>query len=247
MITAVTDKAELERLLGAQHDVYTEKIRSYAEAYGFGYDFCTFAAQDSTAVICSYYGDAVCAPVSVPDPEQSAELSSFLTFGQYRRVLMPYPLCEQLGLAENADTLYLMKCNGDVKNSVDCNKEKPVTDASLGQIYEIVSSGFDIDRDTWYTDTSHMLRHGIARAYVLGGAACAIQMFASGGVSYVSYVCTRPEMRGRGLARELLGYICAGNAENGSDTFVFCREELRDFYENAGFSLAGKAAETDKI
>ena len=243
MITAVTDRKTLETLLGSKHDIYTEKIRAFAEGYGFGYDFCTFAAQDSTAVMCSYYGDATAALVGEPDSEQASELAAYLTFGQYKRVLLPYRLCKRLGLSENAEKLCLMKCNGDVKKTDDCDKEKPVTDCPLGEIYEIVSGGFDIDRDMWYTDTSHMIRHGISRAYVLGSAACALRMFASGGISYLSYVCTRPEARGRGLATALLAHICAENAADGSKTYVFCRDELRRFYENAGFVLAGYAGE----
>ena len=136
-----------------------------------------------------------------------------------------------------------MKCNGDVKKTIGYDKEKPVTDSPLGEIYKIVSSGFDIDRDMWYTDTSHMLRHGIARAYTLAGKACAIRMFASGGISYVSYVCTLPEAQGAGYATALLEHICAENAANGAETFVFCEKELRPFYESAGFGLAGYAGE----
>ena len=243
MITAVTDRATLETLLGTMRDVYTEKIRAFAEGYGFGYDFCTFAAQDNTAVICSYYGDATAARTGELNDGQAAELEAYLTFGQYKRVLMPFSLCERIGLSESASKLFLMKCNGDVKKTIGYDKEKPVTDSPLGEIYKIVSSGFDIDRDMWYTDTSHMLRHGIARAYTLAGEACAIRMFASGGISYVSYVCTRPEARGAGYATAILAHICAENAANGAETFVFCEKDLRPFYESAGFRLAGYAGE----
>lgn len=241
MITAVTDRGTLETLLGEKRDIYTEKIRALAAGYGFGYDFCTFAAQDNSAVICSYYGGATAALTGELTDSQTEELAAYLTFGQYDSVLMSYPLCERLGLSGSAEKLCLMKCNGDVKKTIGYDKENPVTDSPLSEIYEIVSGGFDIDRDMWYTDTSHMIRHGIARAYVLGGKACAIRMFASGGISYVSYVCTRPEARGKGLATALLAHICAENAANGIETFVFCENKLRPFYESAGFELAGKA------
>lgn len=107
MITAVTDRATLETLLGTMRDVYTEKIRAFAEGYGFGYDFCTFAAQDNTAVICSYYGDATAARTGELNDGQAAELAAYLTFGQYKRVLMPFSLCERIGLSESASKLTL--------------------------------------------------------------------------------------------------------------------------------------------
>ena len=243
MISAVTDRETLDRLLDGRADIFTGKIRALADGYGFGYDFCTFAAQDDTAVVGSYYGDAAVAQTGELNDEQAEELASFLTFGQYRKLLMPYTLCERLGLSDKAEKLCLMKCKDDVKATVGYDKEKPVTDSPLGEIYEIVSGGFDIDRDMWYTDTSHMLRHGVARAYTLAGNACAIRMFAADGVSYISYVCTRPEARGRGLAKALLRHICAENASGGFDTYVLCRDELRLFYEGAGFSLTDFAGE----
>ena len=49
MIRMISDKARLYSALGGEHTVYTEKIRSLADAYGFGYDFCRFWAQDGAS------------------------------------------------------------------------------------------------------------------------------------------------------------------------------------------------------
>lgn len=236
MIRAVTDIGTLYRALGNKPDVYTEKIRSFADAYGFGYDFCRFWAQDNSAVMCSYYGDCT---VSVSDGlsgDRVEELSGFLSSGMFRRLLVPYPLSKAHGLAGLTDEAVLMRWTGDVKKYDVIDKEDIRSDVSIGQVYEIARTAFDIDPDTWYTDTSHMLRHGTAKLYMLEEGCCAVRMFASNGISYLSYVCTLPSRRGNGLAGRLLRGICTEETQNGNNVFIFCEEALAGFYEAVGFS-----------
>ena len=244
MIALIESPEELNAALsGITADVYTEKIRAFAEGYGFGYSFCRFWRQDSGAVICGYYSDAAAVCHAPLTDTQAEELAGFLTRTQFGHILMPYPLYERLGDCPDAEKTLLMKWSDDVKFSVDCDKGRLQTDVSLGQIYEIVRSGFDIDFDKWYTDTSHMLRHGIAGVYMLGNSTCAIRMYSSSGISYVSYVCTLPEQRGTGLAGKLMKLVGITEKQKGNDTFVFCRNELRHFYESAGYSCVGYGAD----
>lgn len=240
MITSVTDRETLDRAIGGYSDIYAGKVRSFADGYGFGYPFCRFWVQDGSLAVCAYYTDAAIAGELNGDPE---ELRGFLTCAGIRRVLMPYELYERLGLPGKADAVHLMCRGSDVKNTVGSDKESIETDAPLGQIYEIVRSVFDIDCDKWYTDISHMLRHGIARIYRLGNGTCAIRMYASLGAAYLSYVCTKPELRGKGLASRLIRGICRLEAEEGNDTYILCGDNLRGFYERLGFLEAGRAAD----
>ncbi len=229
---------ELYRLISGTPDVYTEKIRAYADGYGFGYGFCRFFAQDDTAVICSYYGSAVAAFTTDPDPDSAEELTSFLTCGQFAGVLMQYAAAERLGLTGLAERRLLMR-----GTAFDDGIGKLQTDVSPGEVYDIVRTGFDIDRETWYTDISHMTRHNIARAYLLEEAACAVRMYASNGVAYISYVCTLPEKRGQGFGTRLLKAVCSAGRDDGCDTYLICEDRLRRFYESAGFEICGEAAE----
>ena len=247
MIRLVSDNAELDRALSGAPDIYAEKIRSLSAAYGLGYPFCRFWVQDSGAVISGYYDSGtVASPCERIDRDDAEELAAFLCCGQFTRLLMPYPLCEKLGLAETAEKTHLMVYPRSAVKYDDIDKDVKETDISLDQIYEIAASGFDIDRDKWYTDTSHLLRHGSAGFYLLDGSACAVRMFSSDGISYISYVCTRPEKRGLGLAKRLLRHICAREcAENGAQTFIFCKDELRQFYEDTGFTACGLAADIE--
>lgn len=235
MIRAVTEPEKLYALLDAAPDIYTEKIRSFADAYGVGYDFCRFYVQDGTAALCSYYGDCTAAVICDLNPDSAEELAGFLGCGQFGRVLMPYRAALSMGLADKTRKVCLMMYPHSTGVCVDIAKESPDSDISIGQVYEIAAHGFDIDLNKWYTDMSHMLRHGSARLYSLGKSACAVRMFSSSGMSYLSYVCTLPEMRGKGLAGRLLRLICSEEAGAGNDTYVFCAGELSPFYERAGF------------
>ncbi|MBO6302164.1 MAG: GNAT family N-acetyltransferase [Ruminiclostridium sp.] len=217
------------------YDIFTEKIRAYAEGYGFDYGFCRFYEQDGgKAVICSYYGDAAAALTGELSPSQAEELSAFLTCGQFNRLLMPWEMCSALGLEDRAERRSIMR--GGIAEQAPLRSEVP-----LDSVYDIVRTGFDIDYETWYTDMSHMTRHGIAKAYLLDGA-CAVRMYASRGIAYVSYVCTLPGLRGSGLGTKLLRGVCAEERKNGFTVHIVCEDSLRGFYERAGFSLCGYAA-----
>ena len=243
MIRMISDKARLYSALGGEHTVYTEKIRSLADAYGFGYDFCRFWAQDGGAVIGSYYGEATAADCGHIGKTRRSELAAFLGCGQFIRVFMPCGLYDDQDIETRAEKRLLMKARNDIKKTDNVDKVRVYPDVSVGEIYEIASAGFDIDRNTWYTDISHMLRHGTAQLYALDESACAVKMFSSGGISYLSYICTLPQERGKGLARRLLAHICAGEAESGNEVYLFCAAELENFYLGCNFDRCGEAAD----
>lgn len=228
---------------GCAPDVYTEMVRSLYSAYGTKYDFCRFYKQDGGAVLSYYYGSGTAACTGELSDENARELSEFLRCGMLKKVLMPYDTAGRLGLPKNTSELHLMRFSNGIKITDNIDKDAVSSQNSLGEIYEIISDGFDIDRDTWYTDTSHMLRRGTAETYRLGSDCAAVKMFSSRGISYLSYVCTRKSARGKGLAKKLVGFICMSEARKGNDVFLFCGSELKNFYESIGFSEAGMAAE----
>ena len=114
MIRAITDAGALYMALGDERSVYTEKIRSLADAYGFGYDFCRFWVQDGGAVIGSYYGEATAADCGHIGKARSAELAAFLGCGQFSGVLMPNSLYEKTGF-HGAEKLLLMRAGDGIK------------------------------------------------------------------------------------------------------------------------------------
>ena len=231
MIRLLTQEPEMTE----RPDVYSEMIRSLYAAYGTKYDFCRFYEQDSGAVISYYYGAGVLSYPEVMTDEDTDELSGFLSCGIMKKVLMPGKAAEILFPGNKIPELFLMRFSDEIKITDNIDKDAVKRQNSLSEIYEIVRDGFDIDRDTWYTDTSHILRRGIAGSYILDGSCAALKMFSSGGISYLSYICTRKSERGKGLAKRLIRYICAEETRCGREIFLFCEKDLAGFYEDSGF------------
>ena len=243
MIKKIFDKEMLYKSLDKATDIYSEKIRALAEAYGMERDFCSFYMQTGGTVISDYYKSAVVANCGKRAGDRLAELMEFLTCGIFRKAILPYTSFDISNTDANISKLYLMKYAGGVLETDETDKEILETDFSISDIYEIASDGFDIDFNKWYTDTSHMVRHGISRLYALGKNACAVKMFSSSGITYLSYVATRESERGKGLATRLLQSICSSELKVGSTAYVLCEPKLKGFYEHAGFVFEDEAAE----
>ncbi|MCR4779722.1 MAG: GNAT family N-acetyltransferase [Ruminiclostridium sp.] len=243
MIQKITDSGILYKALDKNRDIYTEKVRALADAYGCGYDFCGFYKQTGGTVISDYYGSAVVARSGVRPGDRVAELMEFLMCGKFRKVLMPSNTFAAAGVDANHKDMLLMSCENGGEATDDIERLKVDPDAPLSEISDIISAGFDIDVNKWYTDMSHNLRHRISQIYVLEHSACAVKLFASSGIAYLSYVSTRREARGKGLASRLVSTICADEASRGNTVQLFCSDGLRPFYANIGFASIGKAVE----
>ena len=243
MIQKITDKTTLYKALDKGRDIYTEKIRAFAEAYGFGYDFCNFYKQTGGTVISDYYGSAVVAKAGIRPGDRLAELMEFLMCGKFRKVLMPYHAFAAANIDANHREMLHMVCENGSGSSADITGGAIDTNAPLEELSDIMGDGFDIGVNKWYTDLSHNLRHGISGTYVLGHSACAVKMFSSSGIAYLSYVSTRKEARGKGYATRLVSAICADENAHGNRVEIFCTESLRPFYANIGFASVGKAVE----
>ena len=248
MIQRITDTDTVYAAIDKNRDIYTEKIRALAEAYGCGYDFCSFYKQTGGTVIADYYGSAVAAKCSTRTGDRLAELMEFLMCGKFRKVLMPAGSFHAAHIDANIRENLLMRYDrqpdeNGIKNTDDIDKLLADPTGSLGEISEIVTDGFDIDINKWYTDISHNLRHGISQIYVLEDSACAVKMFSFSGITYLSYISTRKEARGKGYASRLVGALCAAEAAKGSKVFIFCDPSLETFYKRLDFVTAGRAVE----
>ena len=243
MIIPISEEKRLLDILDNSPDIFSEKIRALYRAYGFKYPFCSFYIQENDIVYCSYYGKGI-AYAADPEHISDRELAlSFVCSGIFSEVLMPKKLFfgSHIPCILSNDIIMRKSCNESVSFISEFDKEDYETDISIGETYKIVGSGFDIDFDTWYTDTSHNVRHGISRIYSLKRRACAVRMFSSNGISFLSYVCTLPSERGRGLASSLLRYASFCEALSGCDTYLICDSSLAGFYEKAGFRRDGVA------
>lgn len=241
MIEKTEDIEKIYRSLSGRPDIFSGKIKALLESYGTGYDFLSFYVQDKGVVIGKYYGGSVISG-NIPDEEGAEELKSFLpTLG--KGVLMSLENGERLGIADTARKGCIMKFTDSAPREGDLTRDDVTTWLSYREIYEILKDGFDMSFDEWYVDINHNVRHGISTVYSVGNASTATVMFTVDGISFVSAVATRPEMRGRGIATKLLRYIGKKEKEARNDCLLICKEELLPFYTAAGFTLSGYSVE----
>ncbi len=241
MIERTDDIERIYSSLSGRPDIFSGKIKALAESYGTGYDFLSFFVQDKGAVIGKYYGSSVISG-NIPDEERAAELRSFLpTLG--KGVLMSRENAEKLGVWDTARKGYIMKFTDSAPRSGDLTREDVSTWLSYREIYDILKDGFDMSFDEWYVDINHNVRHGISTVYSVGNASTAAVMFTIDGISFVSAVATRPEMRGKGIGTKLIRYIGKKEKEARNECLLICKEELLPFYKAAGFTPSGFSAE----
>ncbi|MGN0587828.1 MAG: GNAT family N-acetyltransferase [Oscillospiraceae bacterium] len=216
-------------LLG--HNIIGGKIASAVAAYGTGYDFCRLYRTDSGGHILAYNGTmladgnfdpnelSVFAKTLNPD---TIELSSDITLhigGEYKRI---------------GRTLFelIPKENDIVGSDVKQN-------ALLDRCFDIISAGFGItDRDPWYVDISHRIRHGVSDIFLFESTTVT-KLFDYDGMVFLSHIATAPEARGKGTARRMLYYLCGKLSQSGKRVFLYARDERRSFYEEAGFIPVG--------
>lgn len=119
----------------------------------------------------------------------------------------------------------------------------------LRSVYGVISSHFTVPGGfvSWYTDMSHRVRHGCARAFLVRAgerpASVCLVSAQSGNAGLISSVVTLPEFRRRGFAGALLDIVCAELLGGGRRPVLECREPLLPFYQKRGFSLVCPVAE----
>lgn len=241
MIEKITDLNRLYNSLSGKPDIFSGKIKALAEGYGTGYDFLTFYSGDKGITAAKYYNSAVISG-NTDDPEALDELKSFLSV-LGKGTLMSYGLSERLGIAADCKKSCIMKFTDKAPRENDLNRDNVNNGLTYREIYEILKEGFDMSFDEWYVDMNHNVRHGISRIFTVGNFTTASLMFSVDGISFISAVATRPDMRGKGWAGRLVRYIALKEAKYRNEVYLICKEELKGLYENAGFTLSGYCSE----
>ena len=90
--------------------------------------------------------------------------------------------------------------------------------------------------DYWLSDVRSLERTGSMSVFVKGEDATASVGARGFGKSLISQVATVPEMRGKGLASELLREVCALEKAKGNTPFLVSKDRKTDsFYKSLGF------------
>lgn len=224
MIRRIFSHDELSGL--PQKGIEAQKIRALLFAYGTGYDFCRFFVSEDF-ILCETDGSFIVCETGNTDT--ISELSDFIKFNGFTEIFCSERMGEIIAkkLECTANKVNLMRFCGKsvICDGVDC--EPP-----LDGVFSILSSSFELDYSRWYTDMSHRIRHGVAKARCLDNSALIVQHDLNG-EALLSQIATLPEHRGKGNASRLILAVC--KELSGSDVFVICDDDLLNFYSKLGF------------
>lgn len=220
MIKRITDVSQLELL--PEHGVEALKIRTLADAYGVGYDFCVFYSAGKRAFLAGLDSAFV---LSGGAGIRYEELSDFLAVRGCKELFCSERAAKKIAGYRAEKAVDLCRFYGAVKTE-DYRKNPP-----LDEVYSVLKTAFDIPYEPWYADMSHRIRHGVSRLAMLGDSAALVIQHNINGEALLSQIAVKPDARNKGLAKRL---ICAVCAELG-DVYVLCENELTEFYGKCGF------------
>lgn len=230
MIERIDSDNELNHLLkNMNNSVEAQKIKALAACYGTKYDFCRFYKADNS-ILCGLNDSYILYGCNA-----SEELAAFFTSFGFSEIFCSYSVGNQLSKPVDchSNSVNLMRFDGmGVPQDTEHN-------TSLGELYEILKTGFDIEFEPWYLDISHRVRHGVAQTRRLGDSALIIQHNING-AALLSQIATLPESRGKGNAARLISAVCAELSP--SKTYIICEDKLLDFYKHIGFKFECKKA-----
>lgn len=209
-----------------QNGIEAQKIRALLLAYGTKYDFCRFFFSENV-ILCEMDGCLVISELS--EDFDVRELADFVSFCGFSEIFCSKRLGYRLSkkIRCNVEKINLMCFQGERVINSELEKSPP-----LDKVYKIIKTSFDINYDSWYTDISHRIRHGVAKARTLDGSALIVQHDLNG-EALLSQIATLPESRRQGNAARLIKAVCGELSE--SSVFILCEDSLQPFYEKLGF------------
>ncbi len=228
VIKAIFEQGGLDAVLRKlPNDIFAGKIRALVGAYGFSYSFLRFYGSER-CVIAAYYGAAVLAG------QADGETVDFCAAAGFREVFMSEAVYLSAFGGISSERANIM----EYKGAGATLPEEVRTDPEYGEVFEILREGFPLKFDEWYTDTCHLVRHGISSLYTLSGVSALQCAFAEGGTALISLICTKKSAREQGFGLSLVKAVSGGLALN-NRVFLVCRDETADFYKKAGYIKTG--------
>ncbi|MGN0696525.1 MAG: GNAT family N-acetyltransferase [Oscillospiraceae bacterium] len=212
---------------------YGGKIRSYAEAYGFGYDFCRFYRADGGSILINN-SNGVFDGDFLPDEE----LDCFIRFSGITSFEAEFDID-----IEDFDRMERYFLTAPAAESFSYNEKDLSVNCRLGEVYEILEKSFGkMERDIWYADMSHRIRHGVSRLFLYKNSAVGSVDFEYGDMGYISDIAVSPEARGQGLAGELLGIIHAYLFTRNITGGLYAYNDMLPFYLHNGYKVTGSGS-----
>lgn len=240
---------ELVALLDGQPEL-SVRIRALWRAYGAGQNFFDVWVQDEARACLARLDDTFFLVDGGADYE---EIASFLHMAPYFTALIAADRAAR-SVADRLPAPVAISGRHLLGRRAPVRKRRPAGGTidhrpDLRSVYAVASSHFAVPGGfaPWYTDMSHRIRHGCARAYLMraGGKPVSVCLVSaqSGQAGLISSVVTLPDYRRRGYAGALLASACADLIADGRMPALECREELLPFYRGLGFAEVCLVAE----
>lgn len=214
-------------------DVFSVRIFSLANAYGFNYDFATFWVQkthrSTTAILSRLDNNVTLSFDSSSDIDELKDFLSMLSFG----TLMCSDRFEINCSFESGFVMEKLK-----NNSFQCNNDVAIEPIPLQDLFRLNKCSLSgVDYDAFYADMNHKIRHGALKAY---GAKFQDEFVSSAALtsifhqySVLSFVATDKNFRNMGFASKIVDSI---SSDNKMKYFLIRKSnENKSFYNKLGF------------
>ena len=235
------EKNDVQFLSFCDRDVFGTRIKTYYNCYETDFDFVKFWAQYDEngkiiAAVSRIDGDAtVCA-----ENADAEELKEFLCIVGFRTIQCEKSLAEKLDDGK-FDWGYVVQCRKTEKyNSVEIKKY-----FELKEIYDIIKpenlTGVG-DLLPWLSDTTYRVNRNAAEGRIAmcdgENAGCAMVLFRTDCAALLGAVATKPQFRGRGVARSLVLGLAEDELTQGRRVELLCKNGLIvEFYKSIGFDV----------
>lgn len=233
MISLITDdnRAIIENI--AEVTPNTIKIKALLKAYGTGYDFVRFYADQSGDIAIALQDNSSTLYLkNAEDAKIAAEFLAMIANNVQAR--------EQLvldGFTEEIGNTYICKNFTDIRLDSISNR--------IGDGYDVLCKTFPIainptTYEKWYTDLSHRVRHDVSKIYTYDGVCSATAYCKVDDMVMISQLGTLESARGKGIATKLLHHIATDLHPIGAIGLLSQDEVSDKFYERIGFELMEK-------
>lgn len=215
-----------------ENTVNSIKIKALLDAYGMGYDFMSFYADEEGDIVVSVQDNA--STVYMTSQDKTEQVAEFLKMIS-NDILAEYPLVldgykEEIGniyYCDDISEIQLEEISHDIKDG-------------YGVLSEVFPHSVnDKNFDKWYTDTSHRIRHNMSKIYTHRGVCSGTAYCNVNGMMLIAQLGTLSEARKQGLAKKMIHHIATDQPEVEMISLL-SQDEISDkFYERNGFSFAG--------
>ncbi len=206
---------------------YGKKIQSLVNAYGINYNFSRLYKYDSGYF--HIYNSSMVIDSTSNNIEELCE---------YINMTKPVSVEVSSNIALQLDDNYISKDRTlfmGITHDNNISSEDIYTNSKLDNVYDILRESFGLtEHDIWYADISHKIRHGVSNTYLYANTTVTMQ-FDIDGFVFVSHIATSANDRGKGIARNLLYYLCNRYNNEKKEMYLFALDERKGFYKSIGF------------